>query len=242
MRDDQHAAVKAGQERLEPGEAVEVEVVGRLVEQQDRRLGEQHAGQQRPRRLAAAEVAERRVERHVRDAEGVAGAVEPCLQRPASERVEALLRLAVSGQRSRLVQARLEPRQLAAQRPGLAERGAEQAVDREPGAGWLLREMADAVARPDATLPRSGAAAPASSASSVLLPAPLGPTSPARRPAGSVRDRPSKIVRSPWPARRSDALSKGTSGDEAGQVRTRHAAWACSKGNAVAGYFICVPR
>ena len=135
MRDHQHGAAEPGQEVLQPREAVEVEVVGRLVEQQHGRPREQHAGQQRARRLAAAEAAERGVERHVRDAERVARAVELRLQRPAAERAEALLRLAVRGQRRRLVQPVLEPRQLGVQAPDLAERGAEQPVDRQLRAG-----------------------------------------------------------------------------------------------------------
>ena len=122
-------------------------MVGGLVEQQDRRLREQHAGQQCPRRLAAAQLAERRVERDVGDAERVARAVELRVQRPAAERAEALLRLAVGGQRRGVVEPALEPLELGVQLPHLAERGAEQAVDRQLGARRLLRQVADPVAR-----------------------------------------------------------------------------------------------
>jgi hypothetical protein len=147
VRDHQHLAGEAEQECLQPGQAVEVEVVGRLVEQQHGRAGEQHAGQQRPRRLAAAEPAERRVERDVRDAERRPRAVELGLQRPAAERAVALLRLAVRGQRGRVAEPALQPRELVVQLPHLAERGAQQPVDRQLRAWRLLRQIADPVAR-----------------------------------------------------------------------------------------------
>jgi hypothetical protein len=122
-------------------------VVRRLVEQQDRRPREQHARQQRAGRLAAAQAAERRVERHVGDAECVAGAVELRLQRPPAERAEAVLRLAVGGERLRFVQPPLEPLELAAQPPHLAERGTQQPVDRQFRPRRLLRQIADPVPR-----------------------------------------------------------------------------------------------
>ena len=149
MRDHQHGAGEAGQELLQPGQAVEVEVVGGLVEQQDRRAREQHAGEQRTRRLAARERAERRVERHVGDAQRGARAVELRLQRPAAERAEALLRLAVGGQRGRVVEPLLEPFQLAVQPPHLAERRTEQPVDRQVRSRRLLGQVADPVTRPE---------------------------------------------------------------------------------------------
>jgi hypothetical protein len=90
----------------------------------------------------------------VGDPQRGAGAVELRLQRPAAERAEALLRLAVRRERVRVAEPLLEPRQLAVQPPHLAERGAEQAVDREAGAGRLLRQVADAIPRPE----RHGAA------------------------------------------------------------------------------------
>jgi hypothetical protein len=147
--DDQHGARELLQEGLEPREAVEVEVVGRLVEDQDRRPCEEYSGQQRAGRLAAAQRAERRVERHVGDAERVARAVELRVQRPAAERAEAILLLTVRGERLRLVQPPLELVKLAVQPPHLAERRAEQAVDRQVRPGRLLRQIADPVTRPE---------------------------------------------------------------------------------------------
>ena len=124
-------------------------MVGGLVEEEDRRPREQHAGQQRPGRLAAAERAERGVERHVGDAERVARAVELGVERPAAERAEPILLLAVRGERVRIVQPLLEPLELAVQPPHLAERGAQQTVDGQLLPGRLLRQIADPVTRPE---------------------------------------------------------------------------------------------
>ena len=74
---------------LEPGQAVEVEVVRRLVEQQHGRRREQDAGEQHARRLAAREPRERRAAVEVRDVEAPQHLVEARLERPAAERVEA---------------------------------------------------------------------------------------------------------------------------------------------------------
>ena len=206
--DDQHRARELLEERLEPGQAVEVEVVGGLVEQQDRGPGEQHAGQQRTGGLAAAQRAERHVERHVGDAERVARAVELRVQRPAAERPEAVLGVAVRGQRVGLVQALLELRELVVQPPDLAERGAEQAVDRQLRPRRLLRQVPDPVARPE----RHAAALQAhrrrrARAAATSCPAPLPPTSATRREPDSVRLSESNSVVSPYATRRSDALS-----------------------------------
>ena len=212
MRDDEHRAGEAGQELLQPRQAVEVEVVGRLVEQQHGRPREQHAGQQRARRLAAGQRAERRVERHVGDAERGARAVELRLQRPAAERAEALLRLAVGARarRGRRAGLRAARARRAAATPRRAPRRAggrsSAPAPAAPGAGSRSGRPG-----PSATAPRSGASTPASRRSSVVLPAPLGPTRPTRRSPDSVRLSPSKIVLSPYSACRSDAVSMRSS-------------------------------
>ena len=60
--DDGHAAGEAVDERLEARQAVEVEVVGGLVEQEHVEPGEQDGGQRRPRPLSARQGADRYVE------------------------------------------------------------------------------------------------------------------------------------------------------------------------------------
>ena len=51
--DDEHRAVARGEVAREPGDRLDVEVVGRLVEQQQVRMVEQHAGQRDTAPLAA---------------------------------------------------------------------------------------------------------------------------------------------------------------------------------------------
>ena len=48
------------------------------------------------------------------------------------------------------------------------------------------------------TTPRSGASRPASSRSSVDLPAPFGPTSPIRDPGGTTRSTSARTTWAPW--------------------------------------------
>ena len=55
MGDHRDAAPVAGDERLEPVEPVEVEVVGRFVEQQDVEAGEEDRGERRLGHLPAGQ-------------------------------------------------------------------------------------------------------------------------------------------------------------------------------------------
>ena len=94
MRDRQDRALVVGEVLLEPQHALGVEVVGRLVEQQQVRLGQQEPAQRDPATLTAGEVrdglvgrrAAQRVHRLLQlrvDVPGVGG-VELLLQRPIS--------------------------------------------------------------------------------------------------------------------------------------------------------------
>ena len=60
VRDHEQRAGPAVEQVLERGERLDVEVVGRLVEQQHVRLGHQQAHQLQPAPLAAGQVADRR--------------------------------------------------------------------------------------------------------------------------------------------------------------------------------------
>ena len=55
---DQHGARERAEEALQPSQPGQVEVVGRLVEEQHRRPGEKDAGQHDPGLLTARELAE----------------------------------------------------------------------------------------------------------------------------------------------------------------------------------------
>ncbi len=85
---EQHRAVEAQQRFLEPGDGADVQVVGRFVEQQQVRLGDQRLGQQHAPTPAAGEFGEGLVGRQLQAAEG---AVHQLLQAPAIARLEFLL-------------------------------------------------------------------------------------------------------------------------------------------------------
>ncbi len=76
------APVEAGEELLEPGEAVGVEVVGGLVEEQDVGVLEQRGGQQRAGLLAAGEAPQRAGGVEVVDGEAAADLLGARLGRP----------------------------------------------------------------------------------------------------------------------------------------------------------------
>ena len=144
MRDDEDGAAHASDEALEQGEPGEVEVVRRLVEQEDVEAREEDPRQRRSRGLAAGERLERLVERlgpepHLReDGGGPRGEVV------AAEGEEAVERLGRGRGELRLL---LEAgRELVELRLGLGHAGAlrEVAAQRLTRRGLvLLREVAD---------------------------------------------------------------------------------------------------
>ena len=136
MGDDHGAAGALGDEALQPGEAVEVEVVGRLVEQQDVEAREQDRRERGARRLAAGQrgglqVEQRRVEPEVaQDGLGARLEVGAAEREPALERVGVAVRGAgrVGRHRGgRLVHARVGGRDAGAAREVVA-------AARSPGA------------------------------------------------------------------------------------------------------------
>ncbi len=135
VRDDDQRAVERRQEALEPLEALGVEVVRRLVEQQHVRLAEQRRGQQRAGLLAARQALERRVARQVLDAQAPACVLDPRLRSPAAGRLDALERAPVGLQRVRV-------RERTKRVPGRARRSAQQVVER--AGRRLLRQVAGA--------------------------------------------------------------------------------------------------
>ena len=95
MGDQDDVARIVDQMLLEPLDALGIEVVGRLVEQQDRRLLEQQAGQRDPPLLAARQRRDRRIAR--RTAQRVHCDLELVVEAPAVDRVDLLLKLAHLG-------------------------------------------------------------------------------------------------------------------------------------------------
>jgi hypothetical protein len=180
VRDHHDRAVVAAEEVLEPGQRGKVEVVGGLVEQQQRGRQQQQAGERRPHAPAAGELAERPVElvggepQPAQDRAG--GRLEPV----AAQRLEAMLQLAVA-LRQRLAGRGLQRTRhlfhLALQRPHLVE--AAERLDENGaggGAGHLLREIPHGGRARPAHLPRVGLVQPGQDAAERGLAGPLGPT------------------------------------------------------------------
>ena len=134
------APSKPARKLLEPRQAVRVEVVGGLVEQEDVGVLEQRGGQQRAGLLAAREAAQRAVGRQALDAEPPANLLGARLRGPGAGRLGALERVRVGVE----VAGALEGGERLA---GLAERGVQQVVDRD--VGRLLRQVADRRGRED---------------------------------------------------------------------------------------------
>ena len=174
---------------LEPLERVEVEVVRRLVEEEQVGIGDDEPRQRRPRLLAAGQRGRRLGPLVAREAEPGQRGVDPLVERVAAER----RRTGAAGRRSAGsvdVAVALERGQLGrpssrgARRPvadGRAQvrRGHERRVEVR-----LLGEQPDR--QPALALDACRGRArrgPAASRSSVVLPAPFGPTRPTRSPS-----------------------------------------------------------
>ncbi|MCY1277747.1 hypothetical protein D9M70_264550 [compost metagenome] len=95
MGDEQHGAVEAQQGFFQPGDGADVQVVGRLVEQQQVGLGHQGLGQQHAATPAAGQLGEGLVRRQLQAAQG---AVHQLLQAPAIASLEFLLDAGQLGQ------------------------------------------------------------------------------------------------------------------------------------------------
>ena len=205
--DDHRAAGALGDEPLQPRQAVEVEVVGRLVEQQDVEAREQDRGQRRARGLAAGERRGLQVEQRGIQPEVAQDRLRALLQVGAAEREPRLERVGVAVRGAGRVRRQLVRGGLHA-RVGGGDAGAPREVVVQPLAGravGLLRQVAGgpAVSR---TPPRSGRSSPARRRSSVDFPAPLGPTTPSTSPGATVTETPARIVAAPCALCRSRAI------------------------------------
>ena len=95
---DQAGAVPTSQERLEPLQHLEVEVVGRLIEQQQVRVGEQGLGQRDTSFLATAEAVDRLVEHVFGESETEQHFIGAMLDVVPMGRIESRLQLVVFDQ------------------------------------------------------------------------------------------------------------------------------------------------
>jgi hypothetical protein len=97
--DEDHRSVERGQLALEPLEALEIEMVRRLVEQEEVGIPRERARQRRPRELAAGEGRDRPSEIRLAEPETAQHAVHPLAPRVPAGMVEPVLRVGVAAQR-----------------------------------------------------------------------------------------------------------------------------------------------
>ena len=187
VRDDDHAAGPPGHDVLQPGQAVEVEVVRRLVEEGEVEAGEQNGGEGHLGLLAAGQRRHRLRrdvgrERHLR-----ARADEAGLEVPGRDRFVALERgrVALLGLALRLSarpEAAAGELRLHGGHPGASGQGAPRPSRHRRGV-LLARYPTVAAGGSTRTSPAVGTSRPARICSRVDLPTPFGPTTP-RQVAG----------------------------------------------------------
>ena len=185
---------------LEAIEAVEVEVVGRLVEQEHVEAGEQQGGQPGPGRLATGQRRRRLLQQPRRQAQLGPDLADARVEVGAAQRRASGRGRPRSGRRCR-------PRRRPGRRsPPPARRWRSSRRSAWRGT-WRRSRRRTATApaggsRPSPSAacarraPRSSGTEPASACSSVDLPTPLGPTRPTRWPGATARSTASRTVRS----------------------------------------------
>ena len=142
VRDEDHRGVDRREQPLEPLDRLDVEVVRRLVEQQQVGLGGERARQRGPRQLAARERRERPVEVGVGEAEAAhdgGGAVAPVV---AARMLEPALRRRVARERPRVVRRRRPSSARARAARSRARRGRPSPRARTPAAAGRSRRAA----------------------------------------------------------------------------------------------------
>ena len=191
VRDDDGGTREFGQPGFQPQRRFEVEVVGRLVEQQQVGCGEQGGGQRHAHAPAAGEAADRA---------GLGGGVEAEAGQDGgragggavgTDGAQALVDFGEA--------VRVGPSSSAsasrARRSGSPCRTMSVSARSPSGASWWTWPMRARLAR--RISPPSMARSPAMAFSRVDLPAPLRPTRPMRRPGSTARSAPSSRVRPP---------------------------------------------
>ena len=197
VRDQDHGRVEPDQRPLEPLEPLDVEVVRRLVEQEQVRVACERARERRARQLTAGE--------------GVQPPVELALLEPEpAQRRQATARATRSRPRARAapgprrtapafpLRARPPPSRLRADgapppaRPGRARpRARTRAATGRARSGGRWSCSATRVPLSNTSCPPSTPVSPASMRSSVVLPAPFGPDSASRSRRSTLNETPS---------------------------------------------------
>ena len=173
--------------------AAEIQVVGRLVEQQQIGLLRQHLRQLQPSPLAARQRLDGAREVRLGEADVGHQPPDPRLQLVAALVLVALLHLAVARQRRRVarVQLGLGGDELLVQALQIRER-LEQRVEQRARAGQLLRlaQVGDATrGRAGARRPRPAACRPRAGGAPSICPRRSAPAAPAGRRGGSAATR-----------------------------------------------------
>ena len=202
VRDGEDRARVLGQVLLEPLDALGVEVVGRLVEQQQVGLFEQQLAQRDPAPLAAGQVRHRLVAG--RAAQRVHRLLDAAVEFPAVRRARSSpsarpARRAASRSRRRARPSPPRPPRSGPARPAVRRRRPR----RSRGRSWSRRAAAPAAAGPPSRRATSRASPleawsrPAMILRTLDLPAPLGPTTPIFAPGRNDNVTSSRITLSP---------------------------------------------
>ena len=134
MRDEDHRGVERLELALEPLEALDVEVVRRLVEQEQVGIARERARERRAGQLAARERVERTVEVGVDEPEAAHGGRRAVAPRPAARVLEPRLRLGVAAERRLVVRAARHRLSRGAEAPPRARAGRARRRARTRGA------------------------------------------------------------------------------------------------------------
>ena len=191
VADEEHAPRIGGDVALEPERALEVEIVGRLVEEEEVGLGEEHGGERDPHAPAAGEGRARPLLRRLVEAEAGQDPAPPAPRRHGRR----CRRGACGSRRCGGRRGRSPPR-----RGGWRVRGRRRAPPRSgfpdrPAPPARPRRSASCAARRSS--PISGSSAPMISRNRVDLPAPFRPTRPVLAPSASATVAWSMSTRSP---------------------------------------------
>ena len=169
----------AGQVVVEPQRAFEVEIVGRLVEEEQ--VGLRRTARPRAPRACAS----RRKTRSTDRACAAASKPSPCRMAAARAGAEwapmSTRRVSISARR--MASAVVSASAISALRSVSAASTTSISGSGPPGASWATAADAAGAAARD-TVPPSGPTSPWMSRNRVVLPAPLRPTSPTRAPSG----------------------------------------------------------
>ena len=213
VRDEDDRGVEADERLLEPLEALDVEVVRRLVEQQQVGVGAERAAERGARQLAAGE----RPQRPVEVVAPRSRALEAPMPRARASSSRRRARAAPASPSSGAASARRDrpppsPARAAAA-PARARRGRPRPRARtRAGCGPRGPAAAGRAARSrvpfsNASSPPCSSVSPASTRSSVVLPAPFGPASASRSPRSTLNETLSKSRLPANSLRRPDAIT-----------------------------------